>query len=302
MPVEGFPLAFEIMLDSLLKANQLSTWKVTGGDKHIAVTLRFNMADIKASQTESVSFKRVPPSQQRRSFHRRQKWLQDKNMDKNETSDDNRDLDDFENSIVEESSNNRLSCDTESKTGPSHSGPRELPQCTLTHKSSMSDHQDQCVQVSDSEEQNSISDTEIEQQHDLDSSSESADTCTLLQPDENYGVCDVCLKPFYNAKVLMTCTQCDNFAVCTTCKEFDFSSRHTTCDGDQMHMYNVPGLIKADCNCDSCGMFFQNSRSKLYECQKCDNFILCRKCMDEGMHKYHTSAMKAMTRKQYKTS
>ena len=89
MPVEGLPLALETMFDTLLHTNKLSTWRVTGGENHIAVTLRFNMAaigDCIPGGIGSASYRKMPPSQQKCNHLRRQRWLEEKSKQHKQSS------------------------------------------------------------------------------------------------------------------------------------------------------------------------------------------------------------------------
>ena len=104
--------------------------------------------------------------------------------------------------------------------------------------------------------------------------------------------CDVCHSILPESSSVWTCTHCDQFLVCNTCAGEDQKTahdHHTSCIEKLLHKYTIP-TSSQDCNCDSCGQYFDKPYTKLYDCMTCDNYILCSPCYCKGMHitKGHT--------------
>lgn len=286
MPVNGLPLAVESALESLLKVNKLSTWKITGGENHVAVTLRFNMADIGvAGMDNTVTYKKIPPSQARRNMQRREKWFRDRNNVKSDELPNS--------SVIENITKDNGSIEVENRSESISADKYVTAEGTQTQLLQITD---QAVQASDLDDPhmdvNSAQSTPPEES-DSDSSQDT------LPEGPSGGTCDICSKTFSSSKSIWTCTQCDNFAMCLSCKSSDFKCSSHTCESDQLHLYYIPGFIHSDCNCDSCGKYFQFSRTKLFECLQCDSFILCADCQREDMHKHHHLQLKQKTKRQY---
>ena len=78
MPVSGLPATLEVSLTSLLQENTISSWKIVAEGAKTTVVLRLcdnnfdpNMAASNAQGTvNKLSYRRKPPSQQRRDFNR----------------------------------------------------------------------------------------------------------------------------------------------------------------------------------------------------------------------------------------
>ena len=305
MPVTGLPVALETALVSLLDANKLSTWKITGGESHVAVTLRFNMADKQTmtGESEPVHFKKMAPSQVRRNYQRRYQWISAKNNSMSGQNSISGNIH-MEDTICSGNAINRHEQDLDHGSGSSiFGGMSETTKTAQTQMSHMSDQDtvidpcDQNITIPKQTEPESLSDSEDSDHGD---SSETSDDTLPVRTD---GECDLCSKPFPISQPIWTCTKCDSFAICTPCRRSSrYMTHHHPCESDQLHEYTVPGLVKNDCNCDSCGTFISHHKSKVYECSICDNFILCPRCHQEGMHKYHLANMIGKTKQEYKSS
>ena len=266
------------------------------------------MADTQTMTSESghVYYKKMAPSQVRRNYERRQNWISSKNNPKSGdiSSSDNVHI---ESQVCNDNITNR------SGQEPGHvnrssitGGLFEINQSRQTQMPHLNNHPEQgpvtdlCDITAD---QNiAMPKQSISQSEDTDSSSCSSEESNDTLPECMEGVCDICSKSFPTSNPIWTCTQCDNYAICFTCKDADQVTHDHSCAKDQLHMYNIPGLIKCDCNCDSCGAFIPSLRSKLFECMMCENFILCPRCHQEGMHKNHKSRMIEKTKREYKSS
>ncbi len=72
MPVDGLPLAVEIALMSLLDENNLSSWRIVGGEKYAVLNLRFQVATPEQGERSGHSsvqrecYRKKPPSGEQR--------------------------------------------------------------------------------------------------------------------------------------------------------------------------------------------------------------------------------------------
>ena len=77
------------------------------------------------------------------------------------------------------------------------------------------------------------------------------------------------------------CTVCDDFDICQQCR--GSHPRHKT----WTHRFNYPVDCEHDGYCDSCGYVFKDLTMKVYQCTYCQDYVLCRQCMQHGMHGFH---------------
>ena len=128
---------------------------------------------------------------------------------------------------------------------------------------------------------------------------QSADDQEHAPQEENtdFYPCDVCRSPIPTKPktVCFTCNQCNDFAICSDCKNKGKHQEHS----DQLHRFTVPN-IGISCYCRSCGLVFHSNRTKMYDCSRCqDNYILCVKCFAENMHKRHSDFLELKTKQEY---
>ena len=113
-------------------------------------------------------------------------------------------------------------------------------------------------------------------------------------PGENVEIiCNVC-KNACNAdgnKTWVRCTICPDFDICMPC-EFDHFIHFRT-----KHKFTYPSDPDS-AYCDSCGRVFQDSGTKVHQCTVCHDYVLCRECLDEGMHNHH-GRLKTLTLEEY---
>ena len=77
------------------------------------------------------------------------------------------------------------------------------------------------------------------------------------------------------------CTVCDDFDICKQCRKLH--PRHNM----WTHRFTYPVDCEHDGYCDSCGYVFTDMAMKVYQCTYCQDYVLCRQCMQHGMHGFH---------------
>ncbi len=93
MPVDGLPLAVETALMNLLEENNLSSWRIVGGERYAVLTLKFQVAMSEQgersghSSVQRVCYRKKPPSQVNKDKLRSQAWkAKSQTMDMKRTS------------------------------------------------------------------------------------------------------------------------------------------------------------------------------------------------------------------------
>ncbi len=115
--------------------------------------------------------------------------------------------------------------------------------------------------------------------------------------DVSHYPCDVChtlMSTVANTEC-WTCTSCNDFAFCKQCQEQELHTEHI----NQIDEFVIPE-ISDNIYCRSCGHVFRTNENKLYQCTICDDdYILCLKCHNDGMHQKHSHFHELKTKKAY---
>ena len=274
MPVNGLPLTVENALSGLLMEGNISSWKITGGEKYAVLTLRFAMADHDQTGENCPSvkpntvtqFRRKPPSQIKRDSNRRNVWQNSR------VSDAERDISDVESVFSDSVTLVKTSVDSTNASsraevmspGPelgSEPGSRtlETDMPLLTHLPIM--------QKND----NSLHHSTIYKQ---------CASCksNLPKPDE---------------AMWFKCTE-DYSDICVLCHD---RGRHACVS----HVDQLQEFIPPDCEayCDGCGTPFKTNLNKYFLCNICDNYALCRSCHRKTLHRVHHSDMEYISKSKH---
>ncbi len=278
MPVNGLPLTVENALSGLLMEGNISSWKITGGEKYAVLTLRFAMAahndtgENCGSMKESTvtQFRKKPPSQIKRDSNRRKVWRSSKDSD---ADTDNSDVE----TVFSESvtlvksppavvSTNAPSCSLDTSPVPAMgSEPRsatlETDMPLLTHLPIMQNTN------------NSTPQPVIQKQ---------CQTCKSSLPKSG-------------EEMWFKCTQ-DNYNICVLCHE---RGRHDCVSHqDQMQEFMPPDPT-CQSYCDGCGAQFRSHLNKYYLCNICENYALCRLCHRKTLHRIHHSDMEYIAKSKH---
>ncbi len=282
MPVHGLPCALETALNALVSENKLSSWKVTGGELFCSVTLRFQLVSSMADHgtvgsIQSQSYRSKPPSAVKRDSQRKAKWNASK---QNANSGASVGSNSKDNILIDTTGkDNSQSCTVKSQLGKS--GP-SIDYVCEGGEGSMSLQPANTGQVMNHDNVNIPS----------------ADQENITQEENSdFYPCDVCKSPIPTKPktICFTCNQCNDFAICSDCKNKGRHQEHS----DQLHRFSVPN-IGISCYCRSCGLVFHSNRTKMYDCSRCqDNYILCVKCFSENMHKRHSGFLELKTKEEY---
>lgn len=286
MPVSGLPPALEKALETFLVDNKLTSWRISGGDKFMSISMRFAVADISDCVFNGPkTYRAKTPSQVTRDNNRRTQWFagimqRDSNkMDKSDSFGDG----------TEKNMNNNDTCsakvdcfkiDTQSQTGVTQiSHPSDQPQLEASKSNLPFNSKSADQNVNTRKEDTSLNDSSV----------------STVDPD-SYS-CDVCGKPISTnpGTICWTCSQCHDFAFCTDCHKNSLHGEHH----DQTQQFIMPE-INASCYCRSCGYEFRTNQNKLYECKKCvDIYIICTKCYNSGIHSKHRTHLQLKTKKEF---
>ncbi len=285
MPVHGLPCALETALNALVGENRLSSWKVTGGEVFCSVTLRFQQGSSMADHgtvgsIQSQSYRSKPPSAVKRDSQRKAKW---------NTSKQNIDRKASEGSILQD---NSILLETTRKDNS------ELH----TVKSQLGESRPSIDFVCDSGEGSMplqpANTGQVMTQDNVNIPSADQENIHVTQEENtDFYPCDVCKSniPTKPKTVCFTCNYCNDFAICSDCKNKGKHQEHS----DQLHRFTVPN-IGISCYCRSCGLVFHSNRTKLYDCSSCqDNYIICVKCFSENMHQRHSESLELKTKEEY---
>ena len=86
------------------------------------------------------------------------------------------------------------------------------------------------------------------------------------------------------------CTTCSDCDICIPCFEDKENHAHHR---SQVHVFANPCDARG---CNSCGLEFDHHASK---CNKCQEYVLCKRCMHQSMHNHHANFLKEMTPMEY---
>ncbi len=75
MPLQGLPFVLDNILAGLLAQNVLTTWKITGGDTFVNISLQFNIEDNGSGMDNTqVTHRKTSPAQVARDSNRFTEW------------------------------------------------------------------------------------------------------------------------------------------------------------------------------------------------------------------------------------
>lgn len=293
--MEGFPKPLETILMNLLKTFELTLWNIKGGENFTQVYIRFGTEDISNFTVQRVGYRKVSNEKLKRDYNRAQKWRHEN--DNRCGSDDERQTE-----HVVELHENTL----RHNIAPTESSPVFLTNTnTEVQKQGAHDLNGKQGSVSGEAilEVNTVHSWEVEGicQQNLAASSSiqkvESNGSVVVEDDydsddsseEEYFKCNICSTAIVEDSKWHRCTECDDFDICNTCHKKNHHSKHQF----QIHEFVIPD----DCTkgyCDSCGFKFRPQSFSFYvnQCEICEDYALCKKCMAEGMHKKHADHLK----------
>ena len=277
----------ENILDSLIQDHNLLSWYTRGGSKFTQVCLRFDTAAMSEDTAETVMYRKVSQRRIERETNRAKQW---RDTQKSMPED-----------ILDQSCGSSMTKDMDIQTDIEASAMAHmavphidtLPTDSSIGNNTTADAADQITEVTtgiNAKEVN-ISTVGVGQQTD-------ASTCTHVdavdqgcETEESLifrgiGVrCNICN---YSCNIhgnrWKRCTRCDDYDICYDCRRYH--ARHKA----YVHEFVYPDDPDYG-YCDSCGHSFENTSEYLFQCKACEDYVLCGKCLREGMHPQHRPDM-----------
>ncbi len=278
MPVNGLPLTVENALSGLLMEGNISSWKITGGERFAVLTLRFTMADQdqtgencgKEKHNTVTQFRRKPPSQIKRDSNRRQMWQNSRDCDSDKDTSDAESV--FSGSITQVKATTVMPVN--SANAPSSSEVMSPVPLMGSHAQSRTIETDMPLLTH----------------------------LPTMQKDDNnppqttvHKQCRSCKSnlPRPGETMWFKCTE-DYNDICVLCHD---RGRHTCVS----HQDQIQAFTPPDCEayCDGCGTPFKSSLNKYFLCNICDNYTLCRSCHRKTLHRIHHSDMEYISKSKH---
>jgi hypothetical protein len=117
---------------------------------------------------------------------------------------------------------------------------------------------------------------------------ESMDSDTEDNERYNHFTCNGCGNYYQTGDKWFRCTDCGDFDICSKCDIKQFHHHHK----QQMHKFVEPECLQVGCFCDSCGYQFKLGPTfRVYQCSVCEDYALCKKCAEQGMHAAHSQEL-----------
>ena len=120
---------------------------------------------------------------------------------------------------------------------------------------------------------------------------------TLSSEEDLGGICDDCGDHLLlTANIWYKCTACAEHDTCDTCFERGAHKHHAT----QMQMFREPENPENG-YCNACGEQFHpdDVHSKLYHCESCEDYALCKPCNKKQLHAHHKQYINEITSQCY---
>ena len=308
MPVDGLPLVLEKTLETLLEGYTMSSWNIRGGNEFTQVTLRFAVSGPKMDTIDNRYYKRKSRSQVVRDSVRLGEW---KNKHHNEalcsdlaTCNMNADKDKSTGNISDTSS----VLDTQENQQPILED-YDIPDNSSHHSfnersSTMGGLVPELVEKASISRVGSANPLPLgldvgdvnTHRKDIDTNSidlSSSDSHrTDLSKDSrkeifNCGICNNPIKGKLGDK-WYKCSHCEDLYICQECNKNSLHQIHR----DQIHEYTWLFDVNSSCYqyfCDCCGFRYDyfNENFRVWQCTRCGDYTLCKRCKEQNMHSKH---------------
>ena len=295
------PNMLEIFLKTMTDHYLVASWNIYGGKKLSTLTIRFDTSAIDNNvEPESVKYKRISHQQLQRDSDRTIKWKSslvnkdnvvgmDDNCDKNtgeinSNTDESVEITHTDQRVKHEGSSiiqPHTSC---SSNNIGHTGEQEFNE-PLINNCQQTGGQLDSIGVGDLH--NSDNDTDQESHTGGDQESDTGG---------DHFSCDGCGCYWKQRHGWYRCTECGDFDICSRCYAKHFHQHHKL----QMHTFVEPDSPELGF-CDSCGYQFRqySPTFKVAQCATCEDYALCKRCAQEGMHKRHSDHLQLISAKEY---
>ena len=317
MSLKELPKVLVTLLDSVSSEYELSSWYTRGGSDYTTISLRFDHAAMMENTVETAKYKRVSKRHMHRDRDRVATWKSHQNdMDIScqETQTGN---DPYEGHIKDIAI--QTAADDITPILPAQYDQHDHVNLTNTKHSSMSDLDNipiadvgavsmadeiktenrmnviqgsvYCKQIG--EVLQAAASSIADMSDDLDTSSD--DSAELNDPIDVK--CDICLKSCNKeGNKWFKCTVCEDFDICPKCHSMKQHMKHWR----HIHTFEYP----TNCNngyCDSCGFMFRPHCSTFYvhRCKICQDYAICKKCNEQGMHIKHAYMLEETPARDY---
>lgn len=311
MPLEGLPKVLEVMLDNMLSDSSLSSWFVKGGHDFTQITIRFDTSAMTQNTEDKIMYKKVSKRKIERDSNRAEQW-----RNKATTNVEIRDIDvNTDGDLIHHINScniNTMSPNMNYTTqGTQYGSSIELPSIVHSpvhgcNKHNLSD----ATLVTENKESHGNVDTQDctelgavcgngdmdvkDDEHEISSCISSENSSYDDVADVHCNICQGSCNDKENR--WYRCTVCDDFDMCSICYK---NKEHLT-HYKYIHEFKYPN----DCSggyCDSCGFRFRphSPTFHVYQCLSCQDYAMCKKCHQEGMHVKHLFNMKSVPASDY---
>ena len=314
MSLKGLPNVLVALLDSVSSEYELSSWYTRGGPHFTTINLRFDHAAMLQDNIETAKYKRV--SQNRVYRDRAARWKSHQNeMDTSQetrTGNSPNEGHTMDNATQAAADNNSSILPVQYDQ-QDHVDLPNIKHCSMTNLDNISivnvdtvgradvNKTEGSMQVAHGsvyskqigEVLQAAASSIAEMSDDLDTSSgESVASNDLIDIQ-----CNICSKRCNReGNKWFKCTVCEDFDMCSKCHSMNQHMKHWR----HIHSFEYP----TNCNngyCDSCGFMFRPHCSTFYVhmCKLCEDYTICKKCREQGMHAKHAYMMEETLARDY---
>ena len=288
-------------MDNLISEYGISTWKIFGGSEGATLSIRFGFPAANGGDNMQVYSKKSQGNIQR-DIGRLEKWIDRKHAQFEGTTHDN--------TLTETKSSIEIARNLDNDNG--------MDKCStpvtglhITHDNTVGAmaFDVSSSQINDCDERISI-EREVSLEQDVTSQSQEVSACYVnnmgvsndmdnandgnAEPSKHSktydmtGQCMGCGCDLSVLEHLYTCTECssdtDLKGVCCDCNREKAHGQHS----GQLCYFTVPADDSALHCCFGCGHLFDKPSEYIYDCEKCDGYVLCLTCSYRKMHKKHS--------------
>lgn len=319
--MDNFPQPLESMLVNLLQSFEVTSWNIKGGMYFTQVNIRFGMEAIGDNTVQHTGYKKMSGAQLKRDSERAKTWRRRYDEDGRRT--DHLEQLEVSDHPFEEVSLSETVINTSLSVHDASRNDQQVNLCNISeacqtapqnnivqsHMSTKSMCEQEVLKVNKSaevcdetESDNAIAvakegglkgfTTAMANMDSFDSSDGKSDVSVKVE----HLSCDTCFNFVADGSQWYRCTECEEVNICNKCYSQGLHSIHRS----QIHEFTAPD----DCTqgyCNSCGFKFRPQSVSFFvnQCQACEDYALCKKCMSEGMHQKHAHCFKQIRAKDY---